>query len=240
MIRPTGKMAFRLSVSLFSQMFSKLNSEQIRLMEEVCIIVDKNDAVLRPGSKKETHLMENIEKGLLHRAFSVFLFDSKDRLLLQRRSADKITFPLCWTNTCCSHPLFIDNELDGVKGVKNAAVRKLEHELGITDIKIEDLHYLNRIHYKAPYNEMWGEHEVDYILFAKKDVKLNLNFNEVESVEYIEKSKLLSKLDEYEKSGISISPWFKLLNKHFLMNWWDNLDKIILNDFHCDTKIHRL
>lgn len=57
------------------------------------------------------HLMTNIDQGLLHRAFSVFLFDSQNRLLLQQRASEKITFPDMWTNTCCSHPLNTPSEL---------------------------------------------------------------------------------------------------------------------------------
>src|SRR5690606_8301969 len=82
------------------------------------------------------HRMGNINKGLLHRAFSVFLFDSNWRLLLQQRASEKITFPNMWTNTCCSHPLAIENEFgadleSGTQGVRRAAQRKLDHELGI-------------------------------------------------------------------------------------------------------------
>lgn len=82
------------------------------------------------------HLMENINKGALHRAFSVFLFDSEGKLLLQKRASEKITFPDCWTNTCCSHPLTRPDEMiiEKQMGVKNAASRKLEQELGITDV----------------------------------------------------------------------------------------------------------
>lgn len=113
------------------------------------------------------HLMTNIDKGLLHRAFSVFLFDSKNRLLLQQRATEKITFPDMWTNTCCSHPLGIPGEggvelAEAVSGVKNAARRKLEHELGIKpeQVPFEDFHFLTRIHYKAPCGDgKWGEHE---------------------------------------------------------------------------------
>ena len=80
--------------------------------------------------------MTNIDKGLLHRAFSVFLFNSKNELLLQQRATEKITFPDMWTNTCCSHPLGIPGEggaelAEAVEGVKRAAQRKLDHELGI-------------------------------------------------------------------------------------------------------------
>ena len=110
--------------------------------------------------------MSNINQGLLHRAFSVFLFDSEYRLLLQQRATEKITFPDMWTNTCCSHPLGIPGEtgvgLDAsIQGVKRAAQRKLGHELGIKaeDVPLENFKFLTRIHYKAPSDGKWGEHE---------------------------------------------------------------------------------
>lgn len=112
------------------------------------------------------HLMTNIDKGLLHRAFSVFLFNSRNELLLQQRATEKITFPDMWTNTCCSHPLGIPGEggaelEEAVMGVKRAAIRKLDHELGIpaAQVPIENFKFLTRIHYKAPSDGKWGEHE---------------------------------------------------------------------------------
>ena len=112
------------------------------------------------------HLNSNIEKGLLHRAFSVFLFNSKNELLLQQRATEKITFPDMWTNTCCSHPLGIPGEggaelEESVMGVKRAAQRKLDHELGIpaAQVPIQNFKFLTRIAYKASSCETWGEHE---------------------------------------------------------------------------------
>src|SRR6266536_1716506 len=112
------------------------------------------------------HLMTNINQGLLHRAFSVFLFNSKNELLLQQRATEKITFPDMWTNTCCSHPLGIPGESgvsleESIEGVKRAAQRKLDHELGIKAVQVplEKFRFLTRIHYKAASNEKWGEHE---------------------------------------------------------------------------------
>ncbi len=112
------------------------------------------------------HLMKNINDGLLHRAFSVFLFDSQRRLLLQRRATEKITFPDMWTNTCCSHPLGIPSETGSdvdaaVQGVRRAAQRKLYHELGIqpAQVPLDQFRFLTRIHYKAPSDGKWGEHE---------------------------------------------------------------------------------
>jgi isopentenyl-diphosphate delta-isomerase len=112
------------------------------------------------------HLMTNINQGLLHRAFSVFLFDSKKRLLLQQRASEKITFPDMWTNTCCSHPLGVPGETGveleaAVLGVRRAAQRKLDHELGIKaeQVPLDKFDFLTRIHYKAPSDGKWGEHE---------------------------------------------------------------------------------
>lgn len=140
------------------------DEEQIRLMEERCIVLSRDDEVERDGSKKECHLMANIKKGLLHRAFSVFLFDPEDgRLLLQRRADEKITFPRMWTNTCCSHPLAIRAELEETDqlGVRRAAQRKLDHELGIPpeQVPLDKFQFLTRIHYLAPSDGDWGEHE---------------------------------------------------------------------------------
>lgn len=112
--------------------------------------------------------MENINKGLLHRAFSAFVFRPSDgKLLLQQRASEKITFPDMWTNTCCSHPLDdFPAEKDETEqlGVKVAASRKLEHELGIpqSQTPIDQFQYLTRIHYLAPSDGMWGEHEGRY------------------------------------------------------------------------------
>lgn len=161
------------------------DAEQIRLMDEVCIVLDENDKPIGNFSKKicqyhellcESHLMKrpghlmtNIDKGLLHRAFSCFLFNSENELLLQQRATEKITFPDMWTNTCCSHPLGIPGEggaelAEAVMGVKRAAQRKLDHELGIkpAQVPIEDFKFLTRIHYKAPSDGKWGEHESMY------------------------------------------------------------------------------
>lgn len=170
------------------------DEEQIRLMGEVCIILDNDDAPIGSSSKKYCmlrkripkddnidklagHLMTNIDEGLLHRAFSVFLFDRNNRLLLQQRASEKITFPDMWTNTCCSHPLGVPGETgstleDSVQGTKRAAVRKLDQELGIKaeQVPIEMFKFLTRIHYKAPSDGKWGEHESGFGLLSYKKV----------------------------------------------------------------------
>ncbi|XP_011664798.2 isopentenyl-diphosphate Delta-isomerase 1 isoform X3 [Strongylocentrotus purpuratus] len=130
-----------------------LDDTQVQLLAEQCIVVDRDDNVIGAASKKECHLYENIQKGLLHRAFSVFLFNNKGELLLQQRSDAKITFPGFWANTCCSHPLHFDEEMElkDALGVKRAARRKLKHELGIEpeQVPIEGLTYLTRVQHQT-------------------------------------------------------------------------------------------
>lgn len=204
------------------------DTEQIRLMDEVCIVLDENDMPIGNLSKKICHLMTNIDAGLLHRAFSVFLFDSENRLLLQQRATEKITFPDMWTNTCCSHPLGIPGEggaylAESITGVKNAARRKLEHELGIdpAQVPFEDFKFLTRIHYKAPSDGMWGEHEIDYILFIKADVDLQPNLNEVRDTTYVTADRLK---EMFQDEKLKFTPWFKLICNSLLFDWWKCLD----------------
>ena len=94
------------------------------------------------------------------------------------------------------------------------------------------------------YNNIWGEHEIDYILFIKKDVEFDINKNEIADVQYVSQDKLKSLLKEYKENDIKVSPWFNLITDNFLYNWWDNLDNIIknkgLNDSNVTDTIHRL
>ena len=191
--------------------------------------------------------MKNIDEGLLHRAFSVFLFDSGNRLLLQQRASEKITFPDMWTNTCCSHPLGIPGETgselsEAVQGVRRAAQRKLDQELGIQamQVPLEKFQFLTRIHYKAPRDGKWGEHEsksnhstqgniiqslngstVDYILIIKADVDHKANPNEVQDTKYVSQDSLKTM---FQDNSLRFTPWFKLICNTMLFEWWDHLD----------------
>jgi len=205
---------------------SSYDPEQSKLMEERCILVDEHDNAYGSGDKKTCHLMENINKGLLHRAFSAFIFRPSDaKLLLQQRASEKITFPNMWTNTCCSHPLD-DFEQEKVTenqhGVRVAASRKLEHELGIpqTQTPIDQFQYLTKIHYLAPSNGVWGEHEIDYILFLTADVTIEPNPNEIRDHKYVSKEELKAMFDD--PSNL-FTPWFKLIARDYLFGWWDKL-----------------
>merc|ERR1712136_689080 len=109
---------------------------------------------------------------------------------MQKRADSKITFPGYFTNTCCSHPLFNKGELQGGSdglGAKIAAQRRVLAELGIVpdQIPLSCIKYLTRIHYAASSDGLWGENEIDYILFAQADVDVSPNPNEVSQIEYV-------------------------------------------------------
>ncbi|MCJ1472417.1 isopentenyl-diphosphate delta-isomerase idi1 [Lambiella insularis] len=219
------------------------DEEQIRLMEEVCIVLDNDDNPIGSASKKVCHLMSNINAGLLHRAFSVFLFDSSNRLLVQQRASEKITFPNMWTNTCCSHPLGVPGETGAdleaaIIGVKRAAQRKLDHELGIqkSQVPLEDFRFLTRIHYLAPSDGKWGEHEVDYILFIQADVDLAVNANEVQATRYVSADELRRMFTD---ASLKFTPWFKLICETLLFEWWEHLEGG-LERYMNDTEIKRM
>eukprot|EP01138_Halocafeteria_seosinensis_P015730 gb/GECG01016051.1/.p1 GENE.gb/GECG01016051.1/~~gb/GECG01016051.1/.p1 ORF type:complete len:820 (+),score=95.18 gb/GECG01016051.1/:1-2460(+) len=208
------------------------DAEQAKLMKEQVILVDKNDNVLGGGSKKETHVWSNIQQGMLHRAFSVFLFTPEGKLMLQRRASSKITFPDYWANTCCSHPLFCEEELEteNALGVKRAARRKMEQELGINpdELPLSCFEFVTRIHYSAPCGEhgkpanYWGEHEVDHVLICMppRCPRLHINENEVREVRYFTPTELAEWVSSAQQNGRRVSPWFRLMERTMLYKWW--------------------
>ncbi|EFJ40900.1 hypothetical protein VOLCADRAFT_84296 [Volvox carteri f. nagariensis] len=219
-------------------------TQQDFMHRDECLVVDQSDTIVGTSNKHDCHRFTPAQpRGLLHRAFSVFLFspDGK-KLLLQQRAASKVTFPSVWTNTCCSHPLAGQepNEVDApekiadgsVPGVKAAALRKLAHELGIPPEQVPpaSFTFLTRLHYCAsdthtygPAAE-WGEHEIDYILFVRptQPVTLAPNPDEVDDVRYVDRGELAAMMDP--KSGLRWSPWFRILAERFLDAWWQDLD----------------
>lgn len=149
----------------------------------------------------------------------------------------------CYTNSCCSHPLHNPEEIDescNNIGVRRAARRRLEVELGIPQESIEltDFKILTRIHYGAASDEKWGEHEIDYILFVRKDVPLKPNPNEVDRVAYVSMSGFPEFQRYLESGNVPFTPWFKLILNSHLFTWWKQLENIDKIEF--DPEIHRL
>ncbi|XP_011647799.1 isopentenyl-diphosphate Delta-isomerase 1 [Pogonomyrmex barbatus] len=197
-------------------------------LKERCILVDKLDRPIGEATKEACHELNAEGTVPLHRAFSIFLFNSKGELLLQKRSSNKITFPDHYTNTCCSHPLAeIPNEMEeeDAIGVRRAAIRRLNYELGIpsNEIKPSDFFYLTRIRYQAPSNDHWGEHEIDYILFLQRDdITIDPNPDEVSEIRWVSRSEI----ENFMKTTSLLTPWFRLIYKFKLLQWWDNLHSL--------------
>jgi len=219
---------------------SAVDPQQEALLDEMCLLVDEADNRVGAATKRHCHQWRH-GSSPLHRAFSVFLFDSQDRLLLQQRSDVKITFPGMLTNTCCSHPLDIAGEVEGSEGAIRAARRRLSIELGIRPEQMPEsaFQYITRMHYRAPCEgSQWGEHEMDYILILRADVQLAPNANEVSRVLYVTRSELAHLLAEQQRVGVKLTPWFRLITDTWLMRWWQNLDN--LKQFEDHQTIHRL
>jgi len=208
---------------------------QKEMMEENCIVVDENDQIIGQDSKVNCHLNE----GKLHRAFSVLLFDSNNKLLIQQRADEKITFPSIWANSCCSHPLYQNGEQNGIEGAKNAAIRKLTQELGIKmgEIRSEDLNFITKMHYKSRADKKWVEHEVDYIFVVKINVQINPNTNEIQKIKYVDKKELDTLFEMSNNSDVKIGPWFRLIRNHFLDKIWENMES--LKNLK-DQKVHHM
>mmetsp|Transcript_2145 Transcript_2145/g.3729 ORF Transcript_2145/g.3729 Transcript_2145/m.3729 type:complete len:356 (-) Transcript_2145:508-1575(-) len=244
--------------SMSSKAWDGSGSQEDFMLKDECILVDKDDQLVGHDNKYNCHQFSaETPHGILHRAFSVFLFDSESRLLLQQRASDKITFPNVWTNTCCSHPLYgyspceVDQPEDvasgKVPGVKHAAIRKLNHELGIKaeQVPFEGFKFLTRLHYCAPDavtygdNAPWGEHELDYILFIKANVDLMPHAEEVRDAKYVTLPELKAMMAP--SSGLLWSPWFRIIAENFLEGWWADLDHTLASDEFVDVgTIHRL
>lgn len=217
-----------------------LNPIQEESLTENCMLVDRNDKIIGSATKRDCHKVKPDGSILLHRAFSVFLFNSRQELLLQKRSDTKITFPGCFTNTCCSHPLFdfVEEQSEqNALGVKLAAIRRLNHELGVPkeELDTKDVKYLTRIIYKSIGDGIWGEHEIDYVLFIHKDVTIKPNPEEVSEVCFVSKNNFNNFISNLKDP---ITPWFHLILKNQLHQWWDNINN--LDEFIDHKNIHQL
>ena len=207
-----------------------LDSSQAEMMEELVLCLDSDDNVIDSSSKFTTHHGE----GILHRAFSVLIFDSEGRLLVQQRSSDKITFPAVWANSCCSHPLDIDGENDDpIEGVKEAARRKLDQELGIPRTITNDwkFNHIGRFEYKCRWDSDWVEHEIDHVLIVEADCEVDFNRNEIQSVDWLDNNSLIQMMERKGRwKSQLIAPWFEAIFNNFLRSGDFTIDGIISNN----------
>jgi isopentenyl-diphosphate delta-isomerase len=159
--------------------------------EEQVILVDEFDKPIGSMGKLEVH-----QKGLLHRAFSVFIFNDKGELLLQRRALSKYHSAGLWTNTCCSHPNPNEETLA-------AANRRLKEEMGMDTILIHKTSFI----YKTPFDNGLTEHEFDHVFIGQSNENPIINPEEVDSFKWLSLEKLK---EEIKKDPENFTTWFRI------------------------------
>ena len=165
-------------------------------MEEQVVLVSEKDEILGVMDKMQAH-----ENGILHRAFSVFLFNDKGEMLLQKRAAGKYHSPNQWTNAVCSHPRLDETYLE-------AAERRLKEELGIET----PLTYRFNFLYKADVGQNLWEHELDHVFTGNYEGEFKLNEEEVSEVRYIAMKDLDREMTENPEN---FTEWFKIILKEY-------------------------
>lgn len=161
-------------------------------MKEYVILVNENDEKVGLMEKIEAH-----EKALLHRAFSVFVVNDQNEIMLQQRALSKYHSPGLWTNTCCSH------QRDGESNLA-AGKRRLKEEMGFTTELKELFHFI----YKAPFDNGLTEHELDHVMIGSYTGEPNINPNEVAAYKWMSPEDI--KLD-IEKQPELYTAWFKII-----------------------------
>ncbi len=160
-------------------------------MKELVILVDENDNEIGVMEKMQAH-----EEAALHRAFSVFIFNSKGQLILQQRALDKYHSPGLWTNTCCSHP-------KPGEDTKHAAHRRMMEEMGFDCEFKEAFSFV----YKADFSNNLTEHEVDHVFIGVSDKLPIINPAEVASYRMADLKEIRKEMDENPEM---FTEWFKI------------------------------
>jgi isopentenyl-diphosphate delta-isomerase len=189
---------------LDSRSSAATNDAVVSFDADQLILVDGQDNEIGHMSKDECHIGD----GQLHRAFSLFIFNTDGELLLQQRSEQKDLWPLYWANSCCSHPRH--GEL-----MEDAVQRRLYQELGITT----ELQFVYKFIYQANYEKSGSEHEYCWVYLGETNDSVTANTNEIADWRYVSPRQL----DQEQITNPEIfTPWLKLEWKELrggLVDW---------------------
>lgn len=166
------------------------------MLEEQVILVNENDEQIGLMPKQEAH-----EKAVLHRAFSVFIFNEQNELMLQQRALHKYHSPRLWTNTCCSH------QRDGESSLE-AGKRRLQEEMGFTANLKETTSFI----YKAPFDNGLTEYEYDHILVGSYNKEPKINSEEAASWKWMSMKNIQ---DDIKSNPKNYTAWFKIIFEKF-------------------------
>lgn len=159
---------------------------------EALILVDSSDVVVGHLDKSAAHDGD----GVLHRAFSLFIFNSEGQLLLQQRAPGKRLWPEFWSNSCCSHPRR-GEEMD------EAVHRRLEQELGMTAA----LQYTYKFEYRAPFGDLGTEHELCWVYVGQTDSEPVINTTEIMNWRWIAPAELTEAITREPER---FTPWLQM------------------------------
>ena len=173
------------------------------MIDDFVVLVNKNDKKIGLMPKMEAH-----KKGALHRAFSVFIFNNKNELMIQKRNINKYHSPGLWTNTCCSH------QKDGESNI-NAGKRRLLEEMGFC----VELNEIGSFIYNVGVDNGLIEHELDYILVGKYNGNVKINSDEVDNWKWMSLDNIK---DDVRKRSKNYTEWFKII----MDNYYTQLKKI--------------
>ena len=162
------------------------------MIEDKVILVDNNDNQIGLMPKLEAH-----EKGVLHRAFSVFIFNNHGELMLQRRALTKYHSPGLWTNTCCSH------QRDGESNISSGK-RRLKEEMGFDTELFEKTSFI----YKAKFDNGLIEHEFDHVLVGSYNHSPIINSIEVDSWKWMSLENIKKDINDHPDN---YTAWFKII-----------------------------
>ena len=172
---------------------------------EQLILVDELDREIGFKSKNDCHT----GKGVLHRAFSIFVFNRHNELLLQQRSPSKMLWPSYWSNTCCSHPR-------RGEAMAEAVLRRLGQELGFTC----PLEFLYKFKYQAQFGAIGAEHEYCHVYYGRYDGPVDVNLNEIAAWRLVGVGVLEREL---ATAPDTFTPWFKMEWVHIKANYLDGM-----------------
>lgn len=170
-------------------------------MDEL-VLVNQHNVVLGFAPKDICH----DGKGMLHRAFSIFVFNKNMELLLQRRATEKRLWPGFWSNSCCSHPGHSESMVQ-------ATMRRLNEELGISGKQISELY---RFEYQASYLDLGSEYELCSVLICQSDDVLDINPEEVSAIRWLNITDLEEEINIFPER---FTPWFQYEVKELVKNY---------------------
>lgn len=179
-------------------------------MAKRLLVVNQKDQIIRTDTVEKCHK----GKGILHRAFTVFIFNDKGQLLIQQRSKFKKLWPLFWETSCSSHPQKRENCLEVAK-------KRLKEELGIKCPP----QFLTKFRYQAPYKKIGSENEICWLLVGKYNGKISADQKEINNWKWVSLKELAQDVKK-TKNKNKYTPWLKIGLEKYLKFKWTKKKKI--------------